>query len=205
MGGDRRFLLGTCAVLGAVAVWSAIRPYDLVTWVSETFPALLGLGLLAATHRRFPLTRVTYVFVAVFCIVLFVGGHYTYERVPLGNWVRDAFGFQRNHFDRFGHFLQGFTPALIAREMLLRLAGVRRGGWLFFLVCSVCLAISACYEIFEWLYAVALGGDHATDFLGSQGDPWDAQWDMFLALLGAASAQIALGRLQDRQLARASA
>jgi putative membrane protein len=137
----------------------------------------------------------------VHSLILMLGGHYTYARVPLGFWMQEAFGFARNHYDRIGHFAQGFVPALIAREVLLRRTPLRRGGWLFFIVSSICLAISACYEFIEWWSAV-IGGSAATDFLGTQGDPWDTQWDMFIALIGSIVAQLTLARVQDRQLAR---
>jgi len=197
-----RFVAVLALLLLGVAVWSVVRPYELGTWVAETFPAWIGAALLAATYRRFPFTPVTYLLVAIFAAVLLVGGHYTYARVPLGNWVRDLAGLERNHFDRMGHFLQGVVPALLARELLLRKTPLRPGGWLFTLVGSVALAVSACYEIFEWWFAVAFGGAQAVDFLGAQGDVWDAQWDMFLALSGAVLAQLLLARLQDRQLVR---
>jgi len=134
-------------------------------------------------------------------IILMVGGHYTYARVPLGFWVQEAFGFARNHYDRLGHFAQGFVPAIIAREVLLRTTGLRRGGWLFFLVTCVCMAISVTYEFIEW-WAALLGGAAAQDFLGTQGDPWDTQWDMFIATIGAIVGQLVLARRHDRELAR---
>jgi putative membrane protein len=129
-----------------------------------------------------------------------LGGHYTYARVPPGFWVQDLFGFARNHYDRLGHLAQGFIPAMIAREILLRRTPLTRGGWLFFIVCCICLAISACYEFIEW-WAALIGGAGATEFLGTQGDVWDTQWDMLMALIGAITAQLLLARLHDRQLA----
>lgn len=186
----------------AVAVVSAIRPTSYFNWISETFPAWIGVGILVATHRRFPFTPLAYSLVFVFCVILFAGGHYTYAAVPMGEWMKGWFGFERNHFDRLGHFFQGVIPAMLARELLLRRSTLRAGTRLFFLCSAAALAISALYEIFEWRYAVAFGGAAATDFLGSQGDPWDAQQDMTMALLGAMSSQLALGGRHDRQLAR---
>ena len=184
----------------ALAV-SAIRPHDYFTWLLEVVPILIGVPVLVATHRRFPLTPLAYRLLLVHAVILMVGGHYTYAEVPLGFWVRDALGLARNHYDRLGHFAQGFVPALLAREILLRRSPLRPGKWLFFLVTCVCLAVSACYEFVEWWTAV-LTGDSATAFLGTQGDPWDTQWDMFLALIGAVTAQITLAHVQDRPLER---
>lgn len=180
-------------------LWSGLRPYDHVTWLEEVLPAVLGWVILAATYRRFRLTNLTYALIWCFSLILIVGGHYTYARVPLGYWAQDLFHLSRNHFDRLGHFVQGFTPAIVAREVLLRTSPLRRGKWLAFIVLCICLAISACYELIEWFAAVV---SDATDFVGSQGDPWDAQWDMFLCLVGAATAIMLLGRLHDRVLRR---
>ena len=180
---------------------SGIDPHDRTTWWLEVFPVVLGLPLLIATRRRFPLTPLLYLLLFVHALILMLGGHYTYARVPLGFWVQDLLDLGRNHYDRLGHFAQGFVPAILAREILLRRTPLRPGGWLFFLVCSVCLAFSACYEFFEW-WAAVIGGSAADAFLGTQGDVWDTQWDMFLALLGAITAQLLLARLHDRQLAR---
>ncbi len=191
-------LLGLTAVASVV---SGLRPYDRLTWWLEVAPVLLAAPLLVATHRRFPLTPLSYRLIFVHALILILGGHYTYARVPLGEWAQEAFGWARNHYDRLGHVAQGFIPAIVTREVLLRTSPLRRGGWLFFLVTCVALAISALYEIVEWWSAVA-GGEATGEFLGSQGDVWDAQWDMLLALCGALAAQLLLSRLQDRQLAR---
>ncbi len=188
----------------AVLVWSGIGPRDRGTWAMEVAPVLLAIPILVATHRRFPLTPLLYVLIALHAAVLCVGGHYTYAEVPAGFWVRDLLGLSRNHYDRLGHLFQGFVPALVARELLLRRTPLRPGGWLFTLVTSVALAISALYELVEWLAAVLLG-QGADAFLGTQGDPWDTQWDMFMALVGALLAQLLLARLQDLQLARLGA
>lgn len=179
---------------------SAVRPHDRLTWFLEVFPVLLAAPLLIATGRRFPLTPLSYRLVFLHALILIVGGHFTYALVPPGNWVQDLLGLSRNPYDRLGHFAQGFVPAILAREVLLRRSPLRPGKWLFFLTCCVCLAVSACYEFVEWWSALIYGGA-ADSFLGTQGDVWDTQWDMFLALLGAIAAQAALGRVHDRELA----
>ena len=171
------------------------------TWVLEVFPIFLALPILVATARRFPLTPLVYRLLFVHALILMLGGHYTYAKVPLGFWVQDALHLARNHYDRVGHFAQGFVPAIVAREVLLRRSPLVRGKWLFFLVTCVCLSISATYELIEWLAAV-LGGSAADAFLGTQGDVWDTQWDMFVALLGAITAQLVLSRYHDVQIAR---
>src|SRR6185436_9658596 len=155
------------AVGAAALVWSAIGTYDRMTWVLEVFPIVLGVPLLIATRKRFPLTPLLYQLILLHSLILMLGGHYTYARVPLGFWMQDLFGFARNHYDRIGHLAQGFIPAMVAREILLRRTPLKRGGWLFYLVCSVCLAISACYEFIEW-WAAVIGGSGATEFLGTQ-------------------------------------
>jgi putative membrane protein len=189
-------------VLMAIALAvSGIHPYDRTTWILEVAPILIGVPILIATYRRFPLTPLLYRLLFVHALILMLGGHYTYAEVPLGFWVRDLLGLARNHYDRLGHFAQGFVPALLAREVLIRRTPLRRGGWLFFLVTCVCLAFSATYEFIEWWSAV-IGGSAADAFLGTQGDVWDTQWDMFLALIGALAAQLTLSRVHDRELAR---
>lgn len=196
------------AVLGSifavVMVWSVIEPKAYGTWLMETAPALVGAAILIATYRRFPLTSLAYILVTIHAVILFVGGHYTYAEVPLFNWIRDEFDLSRNHYDRLGHFAQGFVPAILAREILLRTSSLRRGGWLFFLIVCVCLAISSVYEILEWL-SVVVGAEAATDFLGMQGDVWDAQKDMTLAMVGGMLAQLLLAKAHDRQLEELSA
>jgi putative membrane protein len=187
-------------VLGLFAlVASAIGAAERGTWVLEVFPIFIGVPLLILTARRFPLTPLAYGLIFVHAIILMVGGHYTYAKVPLGFWMRDAFHLTRNNYDRIGHFAQGFVPAIIAREILIRRSVVRSAGWLFFVVTCICLSISACYEFIEWATAV-IGGSSADAFLGTQGDIWDTQWDMFTALIGALVAQITLSRVHDRQL-----
>jgi len=184
-----------------VFLWSAIAPADRFTWVLEVLPAVVAVVVLAATYRRFPLTDLAYLLIALHAVILLVGGHYTYAEVPLFNWLRDTFSLERNYYDRIGHLAQGFVPAIIAREILLRTSPLTRGKWLFFIVASICLAISACYEFVEWWVAVGTG-EAAEAFLGTQGDVWDTQWDMFLALCGAIAAQLVLARLHDRHLVR---
>jgi len=184
----------------AVMAWSGWQPKDVFTWFLEVAPVLIGMPLLIVTYRRFPLTPLVYALLAIHAIILMVGGHYTYAEMPLFNWLRDAFELSRNHYDRVGHVAQGFIPAIVAREILLRRSPLQPGKWLFFLVSCVCLAISACYEFVEWWVAIA-SGDEAVAFLATQGDVWDTQWDMFLALCGALAAQLLLARWHDRQLA----
>ena len=184
----------------ALLAWSGLRPHDYFTWFLETAPIFIGVPILLWTRRRFPLTPLAYRLIFVHALILMVGGHYTYAEVPLGYWVKDALSLARNHYDRLGHFVQGFVPPILAREILLRKTPLRPGRWLFFLVTCVCLAISACYEFVEWWTAVA-SGEAATAFLGTQGDPWDTQWDMFIALIGAVTAQLLLARAHDRQRA----
>ena len=190
-------LLATAIALLAV---SGIGPRDRFTWVLEVAPILIAIPILVATCGRFPLTPLVQRLLFLHAVILMVGGHYTYAEVPAGFWVRDALGLARNHYDRLGHLAQGFVPAIVAREILVRRSPLRPGRWLFFLVSCVCLAVSATYELIEWWTAAATG-EGATAFLGTQGDPWDTQWDMFLALLGALSAQLLLAGRHDRELA----
>ena len=195
---DREPLALLAIALAALAA-SGIGPYDRLTWFFEVVPVLIAAPLLWATYGRFRLTPLAYRLILLHALILVLGGHYTYARVPPGFWVQDLFDLGRNHYDRLGHLAQGFVPAILAREILLRLTPLRRGGWLFTLVLSVCLAFSAFYELLEWWSAVAIG-EAANAFLGTQGDVWDTQWDMFLALSGATLAQLTLARLHDRQL-----
>ena len=185
----------------AALIASGVNPYDRLTWWMETLPVMIGLPLLLATHRRFPLTPLVVRLLFVHGLILVLGGAYTYARVPLGFWVQDAFDLARNHYDRLGHLAQGLIPAMLTREILLRNTPLQPGGWLFLLTTSVVLAFSACYEFIEWGTALTMGGD-ADAFLATQGDVWDTQWDMFLALIGALIAQALLSRRHDRALAR---
>jgi len=194
-----RFQLVLLAGLLLVFLWSANGPADRFIWILEVLPAVIGVIVLAATIRRFPLTPMLYLLIWLHAVILFIGGRYTYAEVPLFNWLRDTFEMQRNYYDRVGHFAQGFVPAMIAREILLRASPLQPGKWLFFIVTCICLAISAGYEFIEWWVAVGTG-EAADAFLGTQGDVWDTQWDMFLALCGAIIAQLTLSGLHDRQL-----
>ncbi|HEY0486173.1 MAG TPA: DUF2238 domain-containing protein [Mycobacteriales bacterium] len=193
-------VLLAAVLLGLVA--SGVAPKDRVTWVLEVFPVLVGVPLLVLTYRRFPLTPLLYRLLAAHAVVLMVGGHWTYADVPLGEWVRDWTG-GRNSYDKLGHFVQGFVPAILVREILLRRSPVPRGRWLSLYVVSVCLAFSALYEILEW-WAAVLGGSGADAFLGTQGYVFDTQSDMFAALVGAVAALALLGRVHDRALDRVS-
>lgn len=183
----------------AALVVSGMDPYDRATWVLEVLPVFLGGAILIATYRSFRLSSFLYRLLTLHALILILGAHYTYARVPLGFWVQDLFDMSRNHYDRLGHLAQGFIPAILAREVLLRLSPLKPGKWLFFLVTCVCLAFSAFYELLEWWTAAAIG-QAADAFLGTQGDVWDTQWDMFLALLGALAALAGLSRSHDRAL-----
>jgi putative membrane protein len=195
--------LALLTMVGIVFCWSGWRPHDRFTWWLETAPGLAGLVILLTTYRRFPLTTLCYTLIAFHICILCVGGHYTYARVPVFDWLRPIFGWQRNHFDRLGHFAQGFVPAIIAREIFIRLHIVQRKRWIPFLVVSVCLAISAFYELIEWWTAIS-SGSASHDFIGSQGDVWDTQEDMFLALIGAVCAVTLFSHFHDRALRRSS-
>ncbi|HEY2123981.1 MAG TPA: DUF2238 domain-containing protein [Chthoniobacterales bacterium] len=187
--------------VAAVFAWSGWQPFDRFTWYLEIFPGVAGLIILGATYQRFRFTTLCYAFIAAHICVLCVGGHYTYARVPLFEWLKPIFHWQRNNYDRLGHFAQGFVPALITRELFLRLGIVQRRTWIPFLTLSVCLAISALYELVEWWTALS-SGSAASAFLGTQGDVWDTQEDMFMALIGASCALIFFHGLQDRAIAR---
>jgi putative membrane protein len=195
-----RLLLVGSAALIALLVISGIRPFDRTTWVLEVFPVLIALPVLWATYRRFPLTNLLYVCIFWHAVVLMVGGAYTYARVPLGFEIEALLNLSRHPYDKIGHFMQGFVPALVAREIFIRGRYVRGRGMLPFLAVCVVLAISATYELVEWASAVALG-QGADEFLGTQGDPWDTQSDMLFALIGGVVAMVFFSRLHDRQLA----
>ncbi len=188
-------LVLTLLVLG----WSAINPHDYPTWWLEVLPVFIALPFLLWTRTSFPLTDLLYRLIFLHAVILIVGGHYTYALVPAGFQVQDLFGFERNHYDRLGHFVQGLEPAILAREILLRKNVVRRGGWLVLFVISICLAFSAFYELIEWFVAT-VSAEAAESFLGTQGDVWDTQWDMFLCLLGAIAALCLLSRRHDSAL-----
>jgi putative membrane protein len=187
------------AVTLAMLVASGIHPTDRLTWWMEVIWVVLGLPLVLLAWSRFPLTRLLCVLLVIHAGILVLGGHYTYAKVPLGDWVRDWLDLSRNHYDRLGHFAQGFVPAILARELLLRKTGLKPGGWLFYLCLSCALAFSAFFEMIEWWSAVIMGGK-AEAFLATQGDIWDTQWDMFLAMCGAMLSQLLLSRQHDREL-----
>lgn len=195
-----RPLLITAVVWLAGLVLSGWSPFDRVTWWLEVFPALVGFAVMWATRSRFPLTHLLYGLILLHGLVLMLGGAYSYARVPLGFWMQDWFGFTRNNYDKIGHFMQGFVPAIIARELLIRKWQIPQRGLIVFLSISICLAFSAFYELIEWWVALGLG-QGADEFLGTQGDPWDTQSDMFYALVGAIIALLTLSRRHDRQMA----
>lgn len=187
------------AIVAVVFVWSGLKPHDRFTWFLEVLPVLLGLPVLVYVYPRFRFTPLVYTLMALHAVILMVGGRYTYAEVPLGFQMQEWFGFARNHYDRIGHFAQGFAPAMVAREILIRRSPLRGTRWLPFFVICFCLAFSAFYELIEFWTALATG-DQAEAFLGTQGDPWDTQWDMMLALIGAISALLLLSRWHDRRL-----
>jgi putative membrane protein len=197
----RNFVRALVLIAAIVFFWSAIRPHDYFTWFLEVVPGVIAAVILFATYKKFQFTNLIYALIAIHACILFVGGHYTYAEVPLFNWIRDTFHQSRNNYDKVGHFVQGFVPAMVAREILIRRKIVAKRGWVPFLVLSICLAISALYELFEWSMAEATGSA-ADAFLGSQGDPWDTQKDMLTCLIGAAAAILTLSRWHDRQIAR---
>ena len=196
---SRRELLALLAAMVVILLWSWVNPYDRLTWWMEALPVLIGLLVLSVSRSHFPLSRLLYYLLFIHGLILVVGAHYTYARVPLGFYLQDILGFDRNPYDRIGHLAQGFIPAILAREILIRHAVVKTAGWLFFLVVCICLAFSAFYELIEW-WAAVLGGAGSVEFLGTQGDIWDAQWDMLHALIGVLVAQFLLSRPLQRQI-----
>jgi putative membrane protein len=194
-----RILIILLVILCALLIATGISPFERLTWLMEVSPVLIVLPLLVLTCRRFPLTPLLYFLIFLHAIILITGGAYTYARVPLGFWLERLFNFTRNNYDRIGHFFQGFVPAFATRELLLRLKYVSNRRMAFVLAICVAMAISAWYELLEWAAAMALGAK-ANDFLGTQGDPWDTQWDMFMCFIGSLVAMIGLSRVQDRQI-----
>lgn len=187
------------SILAGVFIWSAFEPSDRPTWYLEVFPVIIGVVVLAATYQSFRLTSLIYILILLHCIVLLVGGHYTYAEVPLFNDMKSMFGFERNNYDKIGHIMQGFVPAMIARELIIRLDIIRGRYWRNFFIICFCLALSAFYELLEWW--VALVSEQAAEaFLGTQGYEWDTQSDMGYALIGAVAALLLLSKLHDRQL-----
>jgi putative membrane protein len=191
-------------IYAVVLIWSGINPKDYFTWFLEVLPALIGFVIIAATYPRFKLTPLTYLLILIHCIILMVGGHYTYAEVPLFNWVRDSFHMERNDYDKIGHLAQGFVPAIISREILLRKEVIMHNKWMIFIIICICLAISAFYELIEW-WAALLSGAAADAFLSTQGDVWDTQSDMALALVGTILALVLLSKVHDRQIRELSA
>ena len=194
-------LFALLALVAAITIWSWIDAANIGIWWAESIPVFIALPILWYTYKRFPLTRLAYYLIVIHAIILLVGAHYTYAHVPLGFWMQDIFDFTRNNYDRIGHIAQGFVPAILAREIFIRNNLIRVRGWRIFLVTCFCLAFSAFYELIEWWSAV-FAGDGSVEFLGTQGDIWDAQWDMFLALMGAIASQALLCKLHDKQIAR---
>jgi len=194
----KKFALLIFLFLAGLAV-SAIAPHDYFTWFLEVVPGIIGFLILFFTFHKFRLTYLTYIFILIHCYILFVGGHYTYAEVPLFDWVKELLHQSRNNYDKVGHFMQGFVPAMIVRELFVRLQVVKRGMWLPFLTVSVCLAISASYELFEWFVAV-VSGQNAEAFLGTQGYVWDTQSDMLFATIGAICMVLFVGKIQDKQI-----
>jgi putative membrane protein len=194
-----RLPLALLVVTTLVLIWSGIRPFDYTTWILEVAPVLVGIPLLLITRRRFSFTPLLYTLMAAHACLLAVGGHYTYSLVPAGDWFRDWLHLSRNHYDRLSHIAQGLVPAMIARELIIRLHVVSSPAWRNFFIISICMAISATYEIIEWATALVLG-EVSDSFLGTQGDPWDTQMDMFLALVGAVAALTLLGKWHDSQM-----
>lgn len=183
-----------------VLLWSGIQPHDYFTWALEVFPAVIGVIVLLATRNRFPLTMLTYCLILIHCCILFVGGHYTYALVPLFDWIKEVFEQSRNNYDKVGHFAQGFVPAIITRELFIRLNVINNKRWIAFLTVCVCVTISAGYEFLEWFVAI-VSGESAESFLGTQGYVWDTQSDMLYALIGAVCMVVLLSRIHDKQLA----
>ena len=192
--------LALLATFLVILIWSGINPKDHFIWFLEVVPAIIGAVVLIAIYPKIKLTMLVYCLIWLHALVLMLGGHWTYSEMPLFSWLRDEYGLARNYYDRVGHIMQGFVPAIIAREILLRNSVVKGRGWLFFIVTCICLAVSAFYEFIEWWVAIA-SGSAADEFLATQGDIWDTQWDMFLALCGAIASQLILTRWHDRQLA----
>ena len=183
----------------AVLIWSAVNHFDYFTWFLEAIPAILGVTILAFTYNRFKFTNMTYIFVFIHCCILLVGAKYTYAEVPLFNYIQEYFGHARNNYDKIGHFAQGFIPALVTRELIIKLNVLNKRSWLTFIIISICLSISAVYELFEWFVAY-LTGQSAEDFLGTQGYEWDAQSDMLLAALGAICMLLFLSKVHDKAI-----
>ena len=190
-------------VVISVCIWSLFKPASYLSWTLEATPAIFVLIIALSTYKKFRFTTLSYVIIVIMAILMFVGGHYTYSKVPLFNWIKDTFDFKRNHYDRFGHFIKGMV-SIVIRELLLRKTRLPKGTWLFWIVTSISLAISAMYEIIEWIsFIIGKGGQTAKNFLGNQGDIWDAQWDMVLTFAGTIIALLFLSKLHNRLLRKA--
>ena len=196
---DKKFHIILLISLVVIFIWSYIDCHDLFTWFLEGLPAVVGVAILLCVYHKFRFTNLSYVLIWIFSVILLIGAHYTYSRMPLFDWISEVFGLERNHYDRFGHFFQGVVPALLGRELLLRTSALKPSKWLYFIIICICLAVSAFYELLEWL-AVVVSGDKATAFLATQGDPWDPQKDMALCLVGAIIGLLALSKLHDKGL-----
>lgn len=196
------WLLITLFFAGLLA--SAINPHDYFTWLMEVFPAIIGLIILVFTFKSFQFSYLTYVFILIHCYILFIGGHYTYAKVPLFDWIKEVFDQSRNNYDKVGHFIQGFVPAMIARELFIRKEIVEKRAWLAFLTVCTCVTISVLYEFLEWFVAI-VSGESAESFLGTQGYVWDTQSDMLYAMIGAMCMVMFLAKLQDKQLLKINA
>jgi len=196
---EKNFMAAWLVIFFVVLLWSGISPNDRFTWILEVAPAIIGLAALTITYRKFRFTRLVYTLILVHAIILMIGGRYTYALVPWFDWLKETFELSRNHYDKVGHFAQGFVPALIVREILVRKSPLKGSRWLFFIVVSICLAFSAFYELIEWWVALA-SGEAAEDFLGTQGYVWDTQSDMFLALVGAMAALLTLQSYHDKAI-----
>ena len=196
---NKRYHILLLLTLIPVFLWSLIKCFDLYTWALEAAPVIIGCVILISVYRKFRLTNLVYILIWLHAVILLIGAHYTYARMPLFNWIADVFDLSRNHYDRLGHFIQGFIPAILAREILLRTSPLKQGKWLFVIVISICLAISAAYELLEWTVAV-IAKTAAEAFLGTQGDNWDTQKDMALCLLGAVTSLITLSKFHNKDL-----
>ncbi len=199
---QKKLLLMLLCIVGAFLLWSAINPKDYGVWLLEVFPALIGIAILAIIYPKFKFTNLVYIFVAIHSIILIIGGHYTYAENPFFGWLQVTFDLSRNYYDRLGHIAQGFFPAIIIREFLLRKTTLERGKMLFFLVICVAVAFSALYELVEWWAAISLTPGTGDAFLATQGDIWDSQWDMFLALAGSTVSLLLFSKIHGRQLER---
>lgn len=199
MKSNKKFHLILLAMLLSILIWSVIEPKDLFIWFLEVLPVILGVAVLICIYPKYRFSNFIYVLITIESIILIVGGHYTYAEMPIFNWIRDTFDLSRNYYDRLGHFMQGFIPAMIAREIIIRNKVINKKKYLSFIVICICLAISASYELIEFVVA-KLTGNAADAFLGTQGDVWDTQWDMLMALIGSVTSLSLFSRYHDKKL-----